>query len=182
MPYQLRFASGTEQAVHAGLYFHTVANDLVDDTLAHVRPNHYRVGPGTPPRSVLRFWSHGQPASENVLNIAAVAAALQREASALLRAKHREANVLDFFQRWLGLVWPEPAFFLEKLKARDAFTQNERLDMSLAVLGGRLAMFSTGALMFVQQAPDLYGMAVAERGSYLVEVLRAEPAMNVARR
>lgn len=182
MAYRLQFAPGPEQAVHAGHYFNTLANDLVDGTLTGMHPNHYRIGPGVPPSCVLRLWSYGRPVDEIVLNILALAAVLQRDTATLLRAKDRETMVVDFFERWLGSHWAEHTFFLEKLKARDAFTQNERLDLSLAVLDGRLAMLSTGTFMFVQHAPGLFGLAISGHGSYLVEELRAEPAPVMVRR
>lgn len=178
MAWKLEFAPGAGQALHAGHYFNAVANDLVDEVLTGMCPHHYRFEPADAPHLALRIWAYEQPSDATVADVLHLMQAARRDMLALLRRNAPMERIADFFKRWLGAQWATCTLFVEKLHAREAFSPGERLDLSLAVLGGQLHMLSTGTAMFIRHAPGTYGLALAGRGSYLLEEVQAHEPMH----
>jgi hypothetical protein len=169
MELHMTFSPGAEQSLHAGRYFNALANDMVDDVLTGMSPHHYRIEAGAPAPWAMRLWSWGQPSDETVLSLLPLVPALRADMRCMFSMKDREKAIPAIVARWLRARYGDLSFFIESLKPRHAFTPEERMDMSFAVLGGHLRMVSCGTIMFVEQAAGLFGLAVGYHGSYLFE-------------
>jgi hypothetical protein len=181
MRLRISFIPGTDQALQAGRYFCGLANDVVDEVLTPMEPHQYRIETEVGPKTAVRIWSFTPPADDQVLSVMALMHALETDVRTMLTAEEPDALIPTMIGQWLEARSGDLNLFVEKLKPKQAFTERERVSMSVSILGGRLCMVSAHHFMFIEQAPGLFGMAIGSYGSYLFERLANEDPVSVRR-
>lgn len=178
MPIHIRFKAGGRQAFQAGHYFQEEANALLNSVLAASVPRNYLVAPGNGPSVPLRLWTGLVLPDEALTALAHEVRRVEEDAWQVAHAKHGAEALEHAYHRWQQVAWPCATFFLERLDPHAPFTPNEGTRTNIAVIDRELVLISAPRFIHCRLHPGLYGIAVALRGSYLLEQVDAAPAVH----
>lgn len=78
-------------------------------------------------------------------------------------------RIRSVVEEWLTVNHDGNTFFLEQWDANTTTDVGSEPELSLCVMGGKVAMMSTNTLMFSQLNDDVHGLSIAVQGSYLLE-------------
>ncbi len=176
MKLNITFKPGAKQAEQAGNYFSQITSDVVDEVISDMKPYQYRFEPKEGPVLTLRFWCMSEPDDEQVIRMIPLIHALNADLRMMLGSPLPTQQIPEMVTEWLTAACEMPNFFVEQLHPRTAFTPKEKVELSVAMLGGHLRMVSSRSFMLVEQSAGLYGLAVGGHGSYLFE--EAEEAQH----
>lgn len=163
------FKHGAKQSYLASHYFTTVAEELVRTFIGDMEPRQYLVMPQLGESVPLRMWSKDDLMGEDRARRMEQLNALHSDVLKLSDEKVEPYEVGEMVARWLQAFDPEANFFLEHLHPGQSFHSQDAPLLSLAVLGGHVTMLSAAKVMYVRMDNELFGLAVAGSGSYLLE-------------
>lgn len=169
MTLQQAYRPGAEQAKAAHRYFAAIAAEWVDNAMEAMHPMQLSVSTGTGMNMNIRLWSLQTDYDE------------LRELLPWIRKVYRKMrkmgkptadpmrNIPDL------LICPvqEATCFVEVLGGA-SFTTAEKTLMSIGVRNGVTIFISVPNVMMVALEQDLFGLAVHQRGSWLIEMHRAQ--------
>lgn len=169
MSLSIDFRPGRRQSFTAASYFRSVAGTSVGALIEDLPERRYLVGVDGPDHIALRIWSRSPVMEEAPEELLERLRNLFRDLVRLSRASDDVALVQDLVKDWTGPQDGLKTYFLEHTEENEPARTEEPPDLSLGVVGGRITLLSTTNVMFVQLQPDMFGLAVAGVGSYLIE-------------
>lgn len=182
MALRTTFKHGAKQSYLASHYFTTVAEELVRTFIGDMEPRQYLVMPSLGEPIPLRMWSKDDLMGEDRARRMEQLNALHADVLKVSGEKVEPYEVGEMVQRWLLAFDPDTNFFLEHLHPGQSFHSEDAPLLSLVVLGGHVAMLSAAKVMYVRMDNELFGLAVAGSGSYLLEPDAAHGPIQQLRR
>jgi hypothetical protein len=174
MALQIDLQKGAKQSHEASRYFNRLADELVKSFIRPMTPRQYNITNGGHESVYLRIWSVDPWLDEgNKEEALGWLGSIMTDVANIGRAPANMDQVHTMMERWLT---PRPGtenFFIEQLN--EDFTSDDVPQLSIGVLGGHLSVLSAPSVMYMALEPDLYGLAVAGFGSYLVQELHGVP-------
>ncbi|MFZ1687071.1 MAG: hypothetical protein WAU70_06605 [Flavobacteriales bacterium] len=178
MALRYSFEPGAQQSLKACEYFNMLGNDLVETYASEVEARRYWLGQVGYAQQPVRVWSKKDTGSDRVLELLPWMRSLLGAMTALADP-HFNEDVLEVMRRWMDIHLGEDTMFIELPHRHQAFTDEEVLALTIGITGGETVLLSAPNVMFIKLEKDLFGLSVANAGSYLVERLLAkevEPA------
>jgi hypothetical protein len=165
---KVTFKPGWRQAADAADYFNGLAAELVRVIVGRTIPRLYLIAESGHRQLTVLLWVQDH-SSHNLPDLVPLLRALNTDAIRLARAQVAESLVMDFIKAVMSLRVDDGQCFAEVFSSPRAFMSGRDPLLSIAVEGGRMTLVSAAKLLFVQQTDELFGMTIADHGSYLVE-------------
>lgn len=174
MTFRISFRSGIKQSFQATKYFRSVAEGLTNMFIPTLEPRQYVVGFPTGEMLPLRVWSSVKGLDDRLDELLEWVGSLHRDIRSLHRGATRDRELQHMVRNWLDIHCDGETFFLEQFPPSRSpeFDDEAAPDLSIGVLGGHTVMVSTDTLMYVRLDDDVYGLALARHGSYLLEEVK----------
>ena len=171
MALNISFKSGKAQSEQAARYYQEAAGLLLDSLMPELDEFTYHMDRPLGSTIRLRVWC-GQELRDDQLHGLFDRIISVNDAVQLLEDGTPGPHLVpDTLMEWLRVSPPEQDLFCE-LTVIDPFgIPEERPRLSLGIQHGRTILVSSDRLLFSWLDQDLFGMALAGHGSYLVEVL-----------
>lgn len=169
MALTFHYKAGEVQSRAAGHYFGLVANEILGARMGDLEAKHVMISQDGAPNMPLRLWIPTEPTPECMGELIPWIRQVHEDLHGLGLQRSRPILDTTMVQRWMEGPQADGTFFAEMLDPIDAFTQNEDSLFSLAVVDGETVLLSTPEVMYVQLASDQFGLAIAHKGSFLIE-------------
>lgn len=169
MALTFHFKAGEAQSREAGHYFGLVANEILVTGLGDLEARQIVITQDEQPPMPLRLWAADEPTPEELGELAPWIRRVHADMHSLRMPESRVPTITALMQRWVETRHGDRTFFAELLDPAHAFTPDEDNVLSLAVIGGEAVMLSTRNVMYVKLDRDRFGLAIAGKGSFLIE-------------
>lgn len=169
MALTFNFKAGDQQSREAGQYFSQVANELLETGLSDLEARQLVLTEDGQEPMPMRIWTSKEPTSDDLSELVPWIRTIQTDMHGLSGRGSDLNKAIDMIKRWVLERHGEQSFFAEMLDPAHAFTADEDNTLSIGVLGGETVMLSTRRVMFIKLAADQFGLAIARKGSFLIE-------------
>lgn len=169
MALTFHFKAGAQQSREAGQYFSQVANELLETGLADLEARQLVLTEDGQEPMPLRIWTTKEPTSDDLGELVPWIRTIQADMHGLSIRGTDLTRAIDMMKRWVVQRHGEQNFFAEMLDPAHAFTADEDNTLSIGVLGGETVMLSARNVMFIKLGADQFGLAIARKGSFLIE-------------
>ena len=169
MALPFHYKAGEAQSRAAGHYFGLVAHEILGARLGDLEAKHVIISQDDAPNMPWRLWMSSEPTSESMGELAPWIRQVRDDLHGLGLRQSRPVLATTMVQRWMEAPRAEHTFFAEMLHPAAAFAQDDDSLFSLAVVSGETVLLSTPDVMYVQLASDQFGLAIAHKGSFLIE-------------
>jgi hypothetical protein len=169
MALTFHFKAGAEQSREAGQYFSLVGNELLETSLRDLDARQLVLTEDGQEPMPLRIWTATEPTTEFLGEIVPWI----REVKAVLYTMGKRGaelqRVTAKVKQWIELHHGEQSYFAEILDPAHAFTDDEDNVLSIGVVAGETVMLSARDVIFMRLTQDQFGLAIANKGSFLIE-------------
>lgn len=169
MELRANFEPGAMQSLQAASYFDEVVANTVEPCVSTWPGRSYtmEVGPG----EALQWsiWSDDEWTETELGELFVWVLILRDDMERLQSDLLDERSVAGMVGNWLALRHAGRSFYMEGSLIEDGILRMDGPEMSLGVTKGRTEMLSTHGVLFTRLFDGLFGMALAGRGSYLLE-------------
>ncbi|MEO8068302.1 MAG: hypothetical protein ABI599_11470 [Flavobacteriales bacterium] len=164
------FQPGPKQSLDACSYFSLLGNEMVDSYVTNMEPRQYLMGQAGYATQPVRVWSRKHTGPGRMYELLPWIRTVMKETRKMTSGKGGE-DVVGTVHTWMDTQHAEDTLFIELPHPQDAFTPKEVLAHTIGIIGGETVLLSAHNLMSVKLEADLFGLALANVGSYLVERL-----------
>ncbi|MBL7952771.1 MAG: hypothetical protein JNM62_13750 [Flavobacteriales bacterium] len=181
MAFTFHFKAGAAQSREAGRYFSSVGNEVLGSGIEGLEPRQLVLTEDGHEPMPLRIWSANEPTSTELTALVPWLRTVRGEMGQMAK---RDADLTDvpvIVTRWTDTAHGVQTFFAELLDPAHAFTDDEDNTLSVGVVAGRTVMLSARNVIFMKLDPERFGLAIANKGSFLIESV-AEQMHAQARR
>lgn len=169
MALTFHYKAGEAQSRAAGRYFELVATELLGTRLDGLDARPLVITQDDEQPMPLRLWSTSDPTPENLGDLVPWIRQVHSEMHDLGLRATRPSMAAAFAQQWMETRHGDRTFFAEMLDPAHAFSPDEDNVLSVGVIGGETVLLSARNVMFVKLARDQFGLAIASKGSFLIE-------------
>lgn len=169
MELRITFEPGAMQSLQAASYFNGVIAHTVEPWLERWGARTYAMDTGEGAALRWRIWSEDDWSGEELSTLFVWLLILREDIERLQERMLEPEAVAGMVSNWLAMRHDGRGFFLEESVLDVEGHAQAEPRLTLGVLEGRTVMISTDELMFTGLSDGLFGLAVAGRGSYLVE-------------
>lgn len=182
MELRITFEPGAMQSLQAASYFNGVIAHTVEPWLQQWQGRVYAMEMGEGPRLRWSVWSEEEWTAEELSSLFVWLLILREDVERLQGEGIDEGDVGHMVRNWSALRHNGRSFFLEESLLDEEGRTAATPRLTMGVLCGRTVMVSTDQVLFTGLDEGLHGLAVAGRGSYLLEDLAARnmPALRKA--
>lgn len=163
------FKAGAQQSREAGQYFSQVASEMLETGLGDMAPCQLVLTEDGMEPMPLRIWTGNEPTSEDLADWVPWIRSVHAQMHDIGSRKADLGLATQAAERWVQERHMETTFFAEILHPAHAFTPDEDNTLSVGILGGETVLLSSRNVMFMKLATDQFGLAIAQRGSFLIE-------------
>jgi hypothetical protein len=181
MAITFHFKAGAQQSREAGQYFSQVANELLETGLHDLEARQLVLTEDAQEPMPMRIWTTKEPTPDDLGALVPWIRSLLVDMGRLSERGSDLSKAVAMVKQWVQERHGEQSFFAEILDPAHAFTADEDNTLSIGVFGGETVMLSARNIMFIKLASDQFGLAVANKGSFLIERNKA-PELVQARR
>lgn len=168
MSLSISFKPGQRQSFAAARYFNGAAEEALHESIIQLKPRQYHLELPLGRSMRLRIWSAEQFDEDRAGRVLQWLQGLHQDIDTLSDRAQRDELLGDIIRGWSAANHDGLTFLLEHWG--DAPSAKEDPLLTVGVLGGRMVMLSTDALMFAQLHDGLCGLSLARYGSYLIEI------------
>ncbi|MGV9010960.1 MAG: hypothetical protein ACOH13_00055 [Flavobacteriales bacterium] len=168
------FKPGTLQALEAHLYFRDVANARVRSELAVLTPKQYLVQQPGHEDLYLRVRS-----DRKIVGAEPWVKLIRHLLAAVKEVEETSIDPYELFHVLRSFTADGPGSV--EVLGHGPFTDHEQVALTLGMENGHAVLLSSPRLMCVELHDGLYGLAVHERGSWLLEEINLAPRISVPR-
>ncbi len=169
MAFTFHYKAGAVQSREAGRYFSLVGNELLESGIADLEARQLVLTEDGQEPMPLRIWTATEPTSEDLAELVPWIRSVRTDMHDLAKRGGDLTKTPDMVQRWMRMQHGAKTFFAELLDPAHAFTDDEDNALSLGVIGGETVMLSARNVIFMKLASDQFGLAIANKGSFLME-------------
>lgn len=171
-----RFRPGHQQSLDATTYFQELAGELLHTYLPEMSPTQFLVDTEGVSSLPLRLWSaHAEPYAQVAERLDWIRSQLDY-ASRFRSGSVARADVERFGEGLFNEQSGTATFFIEVLDTAHPFTMDEANELSIAIVGGHVVMLSAMNVMYMEVEPGVFGLSIANHGSYLWSPVALPPA------
>lgn len=182
MDFRVSFKSGTKQSLQAAGYFSSTAEEAMEDVLAGLTARQYAISLHDGSTLRLRIWSSAIFDEQDMPELLEWLQGIHKDII-LLHGEVKHQDLLpQIVENWLTTRHGGVNFFMEQSDGDEPGSPEAMADLSIGVLGGRTVMISTDTFMFTQLQDGVHGLAIANKGSYLIEQVSSTHAVQHLRR
>jgi len=172
MALNVSFKPGMKQSLLAARYFNTTAEEAMDGLIASATPRQYLISVQDGTSLRVRIWSEIGLEEEQMGELLDWLRGVQGDIRTIQSGSTNAHDHASVVEKWVAERHGIADLFLEQLDPTTSSKADMEPDLSLGVLGGRTVMISTNTLMFSRLQEGVFGLSIAQRGSYLIEQLR----------
>lgn len=180
MAISISYKPGKAQSEQAARYFQEAVTGLLDSMLEGLQEHTYRIDGQNGPSLKLRTWSRQELQDVQLHAMFDRIVAVRSEVQGLERGPLTQDMVGRTITGWLERTLEGMDLFVELTLVHPDQRSDERPALSLGVLRGRSVLVSSDNLLFTWLDQDIFGLAIAEHGSYLVEVQEEDLQLRIA--
>lgn len=169
MALTIHFKAGAQQSREAGRYFSEVGNELLETGLQNLEARQLVLTEDGQEPMPLRIWTAQEPSSDDLGELVPWIRMVSAEMAEISKRGADLNKVADMLKQWIGTRHGDRNFFAEMLDPAHAFTEDEDNVLSIGVIAGETVMLSARNVIFMKLGPDQFGLAVASKGSFLIE-------------
>ncbi|MEZ4755441.1 MAG: hypothetical protein R2817_01295 [Flavobacteriales bacterium] len=171
MALNISFRSGKAQSEQAASYYQEAAGQVLDCLMPELEEFSYHMDRPLGSTIRLRVWCRQELREDQLHGLFDRIIGVNEAVQSLESGPVDHDMVPDTLAEWLRVNPPEQDLFCE-LTVIDPFgLPEERPRLSLGIQQGRTILVSSDRLLFSWLDQDLFGLALAGHGSYLVEVI-----------
>jgi hypothetical protein len=164
----ISFSSGLEQSLLAVRYFKSLGSDFVCREVVKLEPTNLLVNFGENQGGEIPIRLYSQPQADRVQ--AAQLLKLMKSRTSKITIDSKPEEVMDLLMDLLRDSQEIDTGFMGEVYNPKMGWRDQGREFSTFVSHGVVHFASSNDLMIVQVEPDLYGVAVAGNGSYLIDV------------
>lgn len=179
MALHVSYKPGKTQSEQAARYFQECVGMLLDTMMQGLEEHTYVVDGRTGPSLRLRTWSRSELQEVQLHALFDHIVALRSDVRSLEQGETQQDQVHRTVFSWLDAATGLEDIFVELTVVDPTRGEEERPDLSLGLIQGRSVMVSTDRLLFSWLEQDIFGLAIADHGSYLFEV-QEDRALRIA--
>lgn len=178
---RISYKPGVQQSQLAASYFQGSIEGLLESMIDGLGVHDHKIQTGEGPCLNLRVWS-AQPLQEDELNeLFEWLLTLRADIHGLHEAPDDVDGLAEKVVDWLQVRLGGANLFVELSVVQIDGEENDSLEFVLGMVRGRSVVVSMDTLLFTWLEQDIFGLALAGHGSYLVEV-EAEEERRTLRR
>ncbi len=166
----------------AAAYFRGIVNGLVTEMLDGLAPQRFHITGIQASELHLRSWSSVVIDQERLHELLELLMDLRSEVRELQEGRVARQDVVALAAGWLSEHLNGADIYVEVSVRNTEIHQEEQPEFTMAMIRGRCAMMSTDQCMFTWLDRDMFGLALAGQGSYLLEVVPDEKAGRTYRK
>ena len=180
MAISISYKPGKAQSEQAARYFQEAVTGLLDAMLEGLQEHTYRIDGQNGPSLKLRTWSRQELQDAQLHAMFDRIVAVRSEVQGLEQGPLTQDMVGRTVSGWLERTLEGMDLFVELTLMHPDQRSEERPALSLGILRGRSVLVSSDNLLFTWLDQDIFGLAIAEQGSYLVEVQEEDRQLRIA--
>ncbi len=172
MDLHMSFKPGCEQWRAASRYFTMVRKDIQRTHMARLEPREFLFMNDVLPPLRLRIWSSVEMTVEALQELIPWVRKVTGLVDQLSAEPTSGMNVRQFVRT---AIWPPRlmgTIFMERLHDHDPYTLEAGPVVTVGVVNGDTVLLAGSAVSYVALAPHMYGLSVAQSGSFLIEHVR----------
>ncbi len=169
MELRANFEPGAMQSLQAASYFDEVVASAVEPCVSTWPGRSYTMD--LIPGEALQWsiWSAEEWSETELSELFVWVLILREDMERLQSDLLPEHTVAGMVGNWLALRHAGRSFYMEGSVVEDGVLRMDGPEMSLGVWKGRTEMLSTNGVLYTHLYDELFGLALAGRGSYLLE-------------
>jgi len=179
MALHISYKPGKAQSEQAARYFQESVGTLLDNMMSGLEEHTYVVDGRSGPSLRLRTWSRSELQEGRLHELFDRIVAVRSEVQALERGGIQQDQVHRTVFKWLEVSLHGEDLFVELTIVDPGSGAEERPALSLGLVQGRSVLVSSDRLLFSWLDQDIFGLAIADQGSYLFEV-HEDRALRIA--
>lgn len=177
----ISYKPGVRQSQLAANYFQEAIEGVLESMIDGLGVHDHRIQADQGPCLNLRVWS-AQPLLEHELNeLFEWMLSLRADIHSLHEAPDDVDGVAAKVVDWLQVRLGGADLFVELSIVPGEETEDDGLEFVLGMVRGRSVVVSTDTLLFTWLDQDIFGLALAGNGSYLLEVAAEEERRSLRR-
>ena len=176
MDFRVSFKSGTKQSLQAAGYFSSAAEEAMEGVIAGLTARQYVINLHDDSKLRLRIWSNAILDEQDMPELLAWLQGIHKDVILLHDDARHDSRLPHMVENWTMARHGGVNFFMEQFDGEAPESPDTVADLSIGVLGGRTVMISTNTFMFTQLQDGVHGLAIANKGSYLIEKVSGEKA------
>ena len=180
MALSISYKPGKAQSEQAARYFQEAVTALLDSMMDGLEERTYRIDGHSGPSLKLRTWSRQELQDAQLHAMFDRIVAVRAEVQSLEQGPVTQDQVGRTISGWLENTLEGLDLFVELTLVHADQPADERPALSLGILRGRGVLVSSDNLLFTWLDQDIFGLAIAEQGSYLVEVQEEDRQLRIA--
>lgn len=174
MGLRISFKPGMRQSQHAARYFHETVEGLVEAMMEGLTEHAYLIHGEEGPALRLRVWS-AKPLNEQGLHaLFEWLLVLRADVDSMHAGPDGGEALAPVVTNWLSPHLDGAQLFAELSIAAPDPGLADRPEFALGMVRGRCVLLSTDTLMFSWLEGGMFGLSLAGRGSYLLELVEGE--------
>ncbi|MBL7964570.1 MAG: hypothetical protein JNM31_12100 [Flavobacteriales bacterium] len=170
MALHISFKPGKRQSLQAARYYHETVGGLVEALIDGLEQKTYTIRAVEGPSIQLRTWCDHALEERELHELFDWLIALRTDIEGLQEGRMNKDHIAGLVGNWLAVRLGGGDLFVELAIVHPEEEENERTELALGIVRGRSVIVSTDALLFTWLAPDVFGLSLAGRGSYLLEL------------
>lgn len=171
MAFRISFKRGSRQSLQAARYFHGVIDGLIHEIVDGMDVQDHYITSMKGPSLHLRIWSLVPLQREGLHELMDLLMTLRGQIHDLLAGPAGRQRVAKFASEWLADRMGGADLYVEVTIVNNDSRMDERSEFTLAMVHGRCAVMSTDQCLFTWLDQDIFGLALAGHGSYLLELV-----------
>lgn len=178
---RISYKPGVQQSQLAAKYFQGSIEGLLENMIDGLGVHDHRIQAEDGPYLNLRVWS-AEALPEHELNeLFEWLLTLRADIHSLHEAPGDVDGLAAKVVDWLQVRLDGADLFVELSVAPGDHTEDDSLEFVLGMVRGRSVVVSMDTLLFTWLDKDIFGLALAGQGSYLMEVLAEEETRTLRR-
>lgn len=179
MPLHITFKPGRKQSHAAARYFHGAVESLVENTMDGLELRRYRISGPEGTALLLGIWSVDELGQATLHELFDWLSDVRHDLQTL---REGPDQLPELATNWLTQRLGGVDLLVELTVEVPGATVDGQVELSLGVVRGRSVMISTDTLLFTWLEQDIFGLSMADHGSYLLEVVESDERAQDLRR